>query len=206
MSSEARVFKMYDNYNDAELVRLVCSGQTEAYELLIRRQVKSVYAVVFRVLGNEADAEDITQETFLCALEKIKLHDARFSFRNWLLKMATNLAINHLRSRRRRIDFYRRLAETGHPKVTVEGPLMREDDRRWCEELLDRLPDDQRTAIVLFHLQEMPYTEVAAVMNLPINTVRTLIRRGRLRLRELLTRGSIVENEYGMFKNRTVNG
>jgi len=185
-----QVPKIQDNASDADLVGAVRAGQGAAtFGTLVERHLASVYSVVLRVVGSRADAEDVTQEAFVRAFERLDRYDVNYSFRNWLLKIATNLALNHLRSRRREHVGHRRLAEarsdpTDGSNPKTEGPSTA-DWQHW----LGQLDGSQRAAIVLFHFCELPYVQVAEVLDVPVNTVRTLLHRGRKRLRELLTAG-----------------
>jgi RNA polymerase sigma-70 factor (ECF subfamily) len=183
----------YEHLDDIGLVRAIRSGRTDACGQLVDRHLQSVYAVVFRIVGREADAEDLVQETFLRAFEKLELYDENYSLRNWLLKIATNLTLSHLRSRRRQKKLQQELAYSG---AKWQNDSTETQDWEQCREFLDQLDENQRTAIVLFHFQQLPYAEVARAMNVPVNTVRTLIHRGRQRLRELMTRRiPTLENE-----------
>jgi RNA polymerase sigma-70 factor, ECF subfamily len=177
----------YDNTIDLSLVQGIRSGRRECYGRLVDRHLASVFAVARRITGNDPDAEDVAQDTFMRAFDRISQYEDRFSFRNWLLKIATHLAVSQVRSRQRErrqiIPFSEHLAAQ-----TAADPSSGDEDARRCRDFLDRLEDDQRTALVLFHFQELPYAQVAETMNISVNTVRTLIHRGRARLRELLTR------------------
>ncbi len=174
----------HDTREDAELAQLAGSGDRQAYGALVDRHLSSVYAVIRRIVVNSSDAEDLTQDTFVRALTRLDQYGRDYPFRNWLLKIATNVAINHVRSRQREKARYPRL---------IQDQLQREDEptdvpssAEW-KAWLDRLDPQQRTALVLFHFQEMPYAEIARVMEVPVNTVRTYLHRGRHRLRELMT-------------------
>jgi len=96
---------------DAELVRAVIDGDRKAYGRLVDRYLGSVYGVALKMVSNRADAEDLTQDVFVRALQKLDQFASGFSFRNWLLKITTNLAINHLRSRKRERLRLPRIAE-----------------------------------------------------------------------------------------------
>lgn len=181
-----------DTPSDAELARAVCEGRTEAYDLLVGRHLKSVYAVAVRIVHDRTEAEDVVQDTFIRAFERLYLYDIEHSFRNWLLKIATNLSINRLRSRRRERILKLNLAEKtqqAKPEPAAEIPAARE----W-QYWLDQLDESQRTAIVLFHFHQMPYAEIAEVLDVPVNTVRTYLHRGRKRLRTLMTDPDDSEN------------
>jgi len=178
----------YDNLADGDLVRAIRSGHRQASRVLVDRHLSDVYAVAMRVCGNAADAEDITQDAFLRGFERLYQYDPQYSFRNWLLKIATNLAISHLRSVRREGIARRQAGAMGWEDSGRDEGLWTAED---CDKWLEQLEASQRVAIVLFHFQEMSYVQVAQVMGVPVNKVRTLIHRGRRRLRELMTRNSV---------------
>ncbi|HUW81598.1 MAG TPA: sigma-70 family RNA polymerase sigma factor [Phycisphaerae bacterium] len=176
-----------DHRRDVELVRAVCAGDDGGYAALVDRHLASVYAVVARIVINRTDAEDLTQDTFVRAFERLALYDMERCFRNWILKIATNLAINHLRSQRRERVGRLRLAE--ERKMTA-NPASASDKTPSCSQWqhwLGQLDEMQRTAIVLFHFEQMPCAEIANVLDLPATTVRTHLHRGRRRLRELMS-------------------
>lgn len=187
-----------DQLSDVELVRAAGDGDRDAYGALVDRHLRSVYAVALRIVSHVSDAEDVSQDTFLRAFERLAMFDQTRCFRNWLLKIASNLAINRLRSRGREKRFQLRLAESepvesiedgerGRPTAEVPSP------GEWSH-WLDQIDDMQRAAIVLFHFHEMPYTEIAEVLDVPVNTVRTYLYRGRQKLRELMTHQMGSEN------------
>jgi RNA polymerase sigma-70 factor (ECF subfamily) len=180
--------------SDLELVEAVRQGDRRAYGTLVDRHLKSVYSVALRILGHATDAEDISQDTFLRAFERIDLFDPQWSFRNWLLKIASNLAINRIRSRGREKRLQSKLAEAIEPMIA--GPVEPDElpsPREWAY-WLDQIDESQRAAIVLFHFHDMPYTEIAEVLQVPVNTVRTYLYRGRKRLRELMSGREVSEN------------
>jgi RNA polymerase sigma-70 factor (ECF subfamily) len=174
-----------EKYNDGELVRAILAGRDGARGILVDRYLKSVYSVVFPIVGRETDAEDLVQDTFLHAFERLDRYDETYSLRNWLLKMATNLTLSYLRTRRRERQLEHDFANT---KMKWQDEPVNVQEGAFCRDLLEQLDADQRTALVLFHFEQVPYAEVARVMNIPVNTVRTLLHRGRKRLRELISR------------------
>ena len=179
-------------------------GDASAFDVLVERYVGEVYAAARRIVGQSADAEDVVQETFVRAYERLYLFDVEQSFRNWVLKIATNLSINRLRSRRRE----RGLRERFGWKKYQEGEGGRGEPaganaRAWAY-WLGQLNEKQRTAIVLFHFHQMPYAQIAEAMGLPENTVRTHLHRGRKRLRELMS--GYVSGEDGSWEIGIPNG
>ena len=180
--------------SDAELARAVCEGRREAFDLLVDRHLASVYAVAARIVHNRTEAEDVAQDTFIRAFERLYLYDLEHSFRNWLLKIATNLAINRLRSRRRERVLKLRVAEQTRQAEPEPAPAAELPGAREWQYWLDQLDESQRTAIVLFHFHQMPYAEIAEVLDVPINTIRTYLHRGRKRLRTLMAGAVTSEN------------
>ncbi|HSW44431.1 MAG TPA: RNA polymerase sigma factor [Phycisphaerae bacterium] len=178
-----------DNPSDSDLVRAVSQGDSRSFDILVDRHLYVVFAVARRILCNAADAEDVAQDTFLRAYERLYLYDIEQSFRNWLLKIATNLAINRLRSRRREKSLKTHAAERQRdemPGRQEAGAAPAESNFKAWEYWLGRLNETQRTVIVLFHFHDMPYAQIAEAMEVPENTVRTHLHRGRKRLRELM--------------------
>ncbi len=198
-----------DMPTDGDLVRAVCQGDVKAFDVLVDRYLAGVHAVARRILCNSTDAEDVTQDTFLRAYERLYLYDLGQSFRNWLLKIATNLAINRLRSRHREKVLKLKVADRQRDewaereeKDAPAGPVT-SNVKAW-EYWLGRLNESQRTAIVLFHFHQMPYAEIAEVLEVPENTVRTHLHRGRKRLRELME--GFVTGEDGSWEIAMPNG
>ncbi len=184
-----------ENPSDADLVRAVCGGETEAYGRIVDRYLKAVYSVAVRILCDATAAEDVAQDVFVRAFKRLYLYDMNHPFRNWLMKIATNQSLNYLRSRHRERVFHLRLAEgrsePAEEPVTKDPLPDHADWQRW----LGRLEESQRAAIVLYHFHDMPYADIAEVLDVPVNTVRTYLHRGRRRLREIMTAGACREDD-----------
>jgi RNA polymerase sigma-70 factor (ECF subfamily) len=183
-----------DMSRDAALARAACAGDSDAYAALVDTHLASVYRLTLRMVSNASDAEDLAQDAFLRAFERLHLFDASRSFRAWLLKIAANLAINHLRARRRHRTI--RLSEVLAEMPQTEPYAQKADMPRaeqW-QQWLDKLTELQRSAIVLFHFCEMSYVEVGSVLDMPVNTVKTHIHRGRKRLRQMIMSSESTES------------
>jgi RNA polymerase sigma-70 factor (ECF subfamily) len=147
-----------------------------------------VFNVCFRILGNRQEAEDLTQEAFIRAYQQIKKYDPERPFGPWMRTLAANHCYNHLKKRRLQN------VELEDEKVQKNDGLSREpeisleisQENRELYQALWRLPDNQRVALELRHFQGMSYKEMAKALNLPINTVRSHLYRGRQKLAEFL--------------------
>jgi RNA polymerase sigma-70 factor (ECF subfamily) len=155
-----------------------------------------VFSTAARLTANDAQAQDIAQEVFLRAYENFDRLQGSASAGGWLKTVTTNLTLNHLTRYRRRWRFFSELARedsesaTPEPAIAVLDTLFTETDaaerRELVKQALERLPEHQRTPLVLFHYEEMPYQEIAARLGISLAKVKTDILRGRQTLAHLL--------------------
>jgi RNA polymerase sigma-70 factor (ECF subfamily) len=173
-----------------EQLRLARQGDLSAFNALVLQYQSLVFNLCLRQLGQREPAEDATQETFVSAWRNIS--SLRGSFRPWLLRIAANACTDEQRRRGRRPASSLDVAlEAGVPEPPDEDTLpeasaLQGELRREVEAALQRLPDEQRLAVVLCDLQGLDYAEIASVTRASLGTVKSRIARGRARLRELL--------------------
>ena len=169
------------------------NGDLDAFNELVVEYERLVYNLCYRMLGQTQLAEDMTQDAFVAAWRNIGNLRGE-AFRPWLLRIAANLCRDELRRRVRRpsssLDF---ALEAGVPEPPDHEPLpeqsaLNSELRSQLQAALAQLPDDQRTAIVLCDVEGLDYAEIAQVMATSLGTVKSRIARGRLKLRELLSR------------------
>jgi RNA polymerase sigma-70 factor (ECF subfamily) len=164
-----------------------------AYEELVRRYQDRLYNLLLNLVHHPQEAEDVSQEAFARAFEKLTQFRGSSSFYTWLVR----IALNELNNRRRR--------GTAHPTVSygtafgedVEAPVTSRDlgpaeEAERSElavrvrEALRQLPEDYRHAVILVDMDELPYEEVAELLGIPVGTVKSRVHRGRKMLRDLL--------------------
>ena len=154
-----------------------------------------VYTTAVRLLGNEAEAEDISQEVFLKAYERFGELANSPTAGGWLKTVAKNLCLNHLSRYRARWRFFSEMKtddedkeyEADIPEPATHNPPPGESDRwRFLEEALKKLPDAQRIPLVLYHFEEMPYEAIAERLRVSLSKVKTDIHRGRAALYQRL--------------------
>jgi len=173
---------------DQALVKKVLSGDLDAYGELVQIYQTSVFNVCYRVLGNRRDAEDLTQEAFLRAYNNLGSYDPGRPFGPWMRTLAANLCYNKLNRRELpRVDL---IDERDLPeKDTINNPEkaleISQENQKLYQALWD-LPHQYRIAVELRHFQELSYQEMAQTLNLPLNTVRSHLYRGRQKLAALL--------------------
>ena len=187
------------NLPDADVVALAREGREPAYRELIRRYERPVFSLVYRMVRDRELSEDLTQDTFVKVLTHIDKYRAEFKFSSWLFKIANNVAIDHLR--RRHLDT---ISMEGSPHATSsdvaeatsfelaasdESPLQEIEARELGSEIeraIARLRPEYRACILLRHVEDKSYEEIAATLDLPLGTVKTYIHRARHELRRAL--------------------
>jgi RNA polymerase sigma-70 factor (ECF subfamily) len=166
-------------------------GDRVAFAQLMEHYQSACYGLAWRLLGDAELAADATQDAFLHAYDAI----GRFRggiFRSWLLRITANASYDLLRRAQRRPTTSLPDPDEGQPELPDAGApnpvaeAMRAELYRHLDLALQRLPDDQRTAVVLCDVYGMDYGEVASATESALGTVKSRIHRGRLRLRELL--------------------
>lgn len=178
-----------DAPDDRDLVRRVRRGEVDAFGDLVRRYQQSVFNVALRVLRNREDAEDLAQDAFIRAYERLDRYDIDRPFGPWVHRLTANLAINSLKRRRTlfELDEERdRTSPAGHS--APEQALVRKERDRDLHAALTSLPAHYRAAIELRHFQEMSYQQIAAALGVPLNTARSHLYRGRRLLAERMER------------------
>ncbi len=181
---------------DQEVVLRARSGQETAYRELIRRYERPIFALLFRMVRDRELAEDLSQETFVKALNAIDSYRPEFKFSSWIFKIANNAAIDHLR--RRELDT---LSLDGSPHAETpeamqatalqigarqETPLDTVEAKELgnaIEAAIGSLRPEYRSCILLRHVEGRAYEEIAEILNLPLGTVKTYIHRARNELR-----------------------
>jgi RNA polymerase sigma-70 factor (ECF subfamily) len=157
------------------------------WEEVVREHSARVYRLAYRLSGNQQDAEDLTQETFVRVFRSLAEYTPG-TFEGWLHRITTNLFLD-LARRRQRIRFdalpedTERLAGRERSPEQVYADLHLDPD---VQSALDALPPDFRAAVVLCDIEGLSYEEIAATLGIKLGTVRSRIHRGRLQLREAL--------------------
>ena len=169
---------------DGELVRSVRQGEREAFNALVRRHQRAVFALALRYVRHEADAQDLVQKTFVRALGALDRFRGDSSFRTWLFRIAINLCKNHLRDRKREIGE----AIDDPDVIDAEGP-QRLIDRERADRLrraVAKLPNKQRTVLELRIYHELPFRDVADLAECTENAAKVNFHYAVKKLRSLL--------------------
>ncbi|SHG60523.1 RNA polymerase sigma-70 factor, ECF subfamily [Thermosyntropha lipolytica DSM 11003] len=180
--------------SDETLVLRLRDGEITAFEELVNRYKNKVFALVYRMVGDYQEAEDITQEVFLNIYTKINQFDSEKKFAPWLYRIATNTAISHLRKNKNRnhLNFdevFSGLYSSLQASWDVVDPLLNMERVELKEEInkaLSKLPENYRIIILLRYQLELNNQEIAQILNLKKENVEVKVHRARKALRKIL--------------------
>ena len=195
-------------WTDEELVARAVQGDSESFNELILRWERSIYALAYRTLGREEDARDVCQETFLRAFRGLSAFKGQAKFSSWLYRIALNLCRDAMRRERRTplvgvsegIDPSELAARQPSPAPSVEDLVAQAELSRHVASAMRRLPEDQRTAIVLKEYHDLTFQEIADLMGCPLSTAKTRLYQGLSVLRRELTSGKQRAAEVAPFR------
>jgi RNA polymerase sigma-70 factor, ECF subfamily len=170
--------------SDVELVQEVKQGDKKSFSELVQRHQRTLLRLSLRFTREAALAEDIVQDSFIKAYQKIHLFEGRSSFKSWLFQIALNTAKNKFRERTHdylNLEDLRMGVESG-----AEASLMRADLKKRIRIEVDKLPARQRIALNLRIYEDLSFKEIAAIMECPYDTAKANYRHALLKLRETL--------------------
>jgi RNA polymerase sigma-70 factor (ECF subfamily) len=177
---------------DHALVEAARTGDTDAVETLVRRYQSRMFNFARTLTAGDADAEDLAQETFVRAFRGLSRFRGESSFKNWLYRIATNVARTHLGKRTRQSPVWDRRVEAddvpehqlASRTESAEETVIRRDA---IDRALSTLSRDLQMPLILHDVEGLEYREIAKVLQVPIGTVMSRIFRARQRLRPILT-------------------
>jgi RNA polymerase sigma-70 factor (ECF subfamily) len=170
--------------SDLEVIQMIRNGDRKAFSLLVRRHQKSLLRLSVRFVKDMDTAEDVVQESFIKAYERLASFEARSSFRSWLFQIAINTAKNKLRSRRDE------MTDIEHVPLAVaaraETGLLHNAVADLIQKHVEQLPFKQKTALTLRIYEDLSFKEIAEIMDCPYDTAKANYRHALMRLREEL--------------------
>ena len=186
-------------HSEEYLVKQSIQGDTRAFEELVSHYHNKIYALAYRYMGNEEDAYDMAQEAFLKAFRSLHTFKGNSSFSTWLYRVTTNVCLDELRRRKRRIiplSLDEPLASQEGDEVEKEiadsSPGVdiiyeQKEFSQYIQQLLNEMKPEHKTAIVLRDVIGFSYEEIAEVINCSMGTVKSRISRAREVLRKKIT-------------------
>ncbi len=163
---------------DSKVIERVLDGDSEAFNLLIRRWERPIYNFIVRMIGDRNEAMDLCQDCFMKAYRELRTLKDRDRFSSWLYRIAHNACLSQIRR-----NHGKTWVELDPDWGTAESPL---ENRLAVEKALAQLPPDQREAVILKVFQSLKFDEIAAIQDAPISTVKSRLYMGFEKLRAIL--------------------
>jgi len=189
----------YLEVSDLNILKEYKKNNIRGLELVYERYRKYTYTIAFHYTGNKEDALDITQEVFISVFKAMGSFKEQYSLLPWIKKITVNKCLNFIRSRKINISL-NETTESGDELQNIissderaENEIICKDTKKALEEAIKKLPDRERMAILLRHMKQMKYEEIASSMKLPTGTVKTLIHNGRISIKQNLIRQDVWE-------------
>ena len=184
------------NYVEARLAKLSLGGDRRAFAELVEMYKDRIFRLAYRMLGNNQEAEDVVQETFLRVFTNLHRYDESQKFSTWIYRIAANLCIDRLRKRKNLYsldadmtdnsegsDWYSLLPSN---EKTPESHMMVSETQEQVRKAIDALPEKYKSVVILRYLHDLSLQEIGEVLDMPVTTVKTRVHRGREYLRKKL--------------------
>ena len=179
---------------DEEIVALCQKGQSEVFEVLVRKYMEKAFRIAFDFTHDVEEAKDLSQEAFLRAFSRIKQFDGRSSFYTWFYRLVVNICLDHTRRKGRVIwETLERETERGTEPMEIadassspDQEAMAGEAKRRADRTLEAMPNKQRTAFLLRNHQGLSIQDIAKVMKTTEGTVRVYLHRAVAALRQSL--------------------
>lgn len=191
--SESEKESVDTNAEDVACMLKVKGGDVAAFEELVERHKSSVIGTIYRMLGDLDESHDLAQRVFIRVWSSAPRYEPSAKFTTWLFTITKNLVYNESRRRKRRPHYsLEAQAEDFHlamPDTTAVEPddaLLHVEMQEAIDKAMEKLPERQRMALVLRRFEHMPYEEISKAMDLTVSSVKSLLFRARLQLREEL--------------------
>ncbi|MEN3185341.1 MAG: sigma-70 family RNA polymerase sigma factor [Atribacterota bacterium] len=184
---------------DREIVQEVLNGKKELFALLVHRYEDKIFNYIYYMVKQKEEAEDLAQTTFVKAFFSLRQYNHAYEFSTWIYTIARNVCLDYFRKRKRGdVDLSLNFAvsedgdtEMGELIEEEHSPdplrtVLNEELREKIEKAIERLPLNLREIVVLRHLEDCSYEEIAQIMDLPVGTVKSCLHRARKKLKEWL--------------------
>ncbi len=177
------------NDPDIEVMLRFQGGDEKAFEFLVTKHQRKVLNLIYRYLGNSAQADDAAQEVFMKLYRARHKYTPKAKFSTWLYRITVNHCLNEIRARKSQPASVAPIDD-----LTEEGETMAPDDRirqgelrQAVKDAIDSLPENQRMAVILARYEEMSYEEIAETMKTSLEAVKSLLHRAKESLQEKLS-------------------
>ena len=176
--------------SDRELVDMLKEGNTGVFSQLVRRHQQSLLNLCFRLLKDQGLAEDVVQESFVKAYQKIHLFEGRSSFKSWIYTIALNTGKNKLKTLKKGfLDIEKTNLSVA---AQAENYMSENDTKKILRTEIDKLPNKQKKALILRIYEDLSFKEIAHIMECPYDTAKANYRHGLMKLKKIIQKDFLV--------------
>jgi RNA polymerase sigma-70 factor (ECF subfamily) len=165
-----------------DVLEQASAGNLDAFEEIYKATSSFGYNVALRVTRNSANAEEVTQDVFMKIYRNLKSFGFRSAFKTWVYRITVNTAINHYRKsskeEKNRVDYDNLIESLPDNRLAREG-INQSDSQARLSALLDKLSPEHKSCLILREIEGLSYQEMAGALNIPVNTVRSRLKRAR---------------------------
>lgn len=178
-----------ENLSDTYYIKRILDGDTSCFACLLDKYSHPLFNLIYRIVGNREDAEELTEDVFMKAFQRLESFEGRGNFSNWLYKIAYNMSISAVR--KAKVEF---LAIDDFQLTNVSSDILDDSDDTAAQHLqlellekaLDRLPAEERALVLLFYKEEKSIEEIASISGLSVANVKVKLHRIRKKLNEII--------------------
>ncbi len=180
---------------NSELIKKAIVGDEDAYKQLLDNYRGAIFNLLFKMVRNREETEDLVQEAFMKAFKALPSFNEEYAFSTWLYKIAINNCIDHMRKKRLKTYSINKPVKSKDGEMERELPdssmrpdrhLLADERATLIETAIDELPENYKVAIIMRHSQEKSYEEIAETLDIPLGTVKARIFRAREMLKKSL--------------------
>ncbi|TVR38919.1 MAG: RNA polymerase sigma factor [Bacteroidia bacterium] len=169
-----------------EIIRRILGGETQEYKKLVHNYQAAVYNVLYQMLHQHTEAEELAQDVFVKAYEKLATFNFQSRFFSWIFRIAINTAITHQKKAQRFLQLERLPEDIDHNAGNNEQQMMDKERDVILKKAILRLKETYRAVIVLHYFEQLSYAEIAEVLELPEKKVKSRLYDGRKLLKSML--------------------
>lgn len=179
--------------SDAKTVNLVLKGDIEKYELIVKKYEDPLLRYASTILSSDDDAKDAVQTSFIKAYRNLNSYNSRLKFSSWIYRIVHNESLNMIKKNKKYITTNKDLIMKLIPsdELTEIEKLNKKEISKMVMNNIDQLPLNYKEALTLYYLQEKSYQEISDILRIPLNTVKTRLRRSKNALKQLIERKEI---------------
>ncbi len=177
-------------HTDRDLVNTILGGDNRAFTILVKRHERLVWHIVMKLTDDQDTIKDISQEVFIRIYQKLKDFGFRSKLSTWIATVAYRTAVNELKKRNRKIaqdihqinEWKEQFIDIAHPEYIATQKEL----KQMIRQAIDRLPDQYKMVLTLYHMEEFNYQEISDITEMPPGTVKNYLFRARKLLKEML--------------------